>query len=89
MLAHRRVACAAKPPGRDSGSAHVEDAIDEIDDDREERDETSEIIDSGDDTDELGRAREDLRADVGNGWGKMQRQDGFGLSSVIRAMHAI
>ncbi|KAL8919592.1 MAG: hypothetical protein Q9172_004920 [Xanthocarpia lactea] len=60
--------------------------MDEIDDDREEREDTSEIIDSGDDTDELGRAREDLRADVGNGWGRTQRQDGFGLSSVARGV---
>ncbi|KAL8659992.1 MAG: hypothetical protein Q9226_000155 [Calogaya cf. arnoldii] len=77
MLAHRRVACAAKPPGLGSGSAHV-DAADEMDDDREEREDVSEIIDSGDDKVELDLAREDVRVDVGNGWGKTGRQDGFG-----------
>lgn len=84
ILAHRRVACAAKPPGLDNGSAHV-DAIDEMDEDREEREDTSEIIDSGDDSDELDLAREDLRADVGYVWGTTERQDGFGVSKVIRA----
>lgn len=88
MLAHRRVACAAKPPGLDSGSAHVEDATEEIEDEREEREDTSETMDSGDDRDELDRARDDLRADVGNGCGKTGRHDGFGLSNVMRAVHA-
>lgn len=88
MLAHRRVACAAKPPGLGSGSAHV-DATEEMDEDRDEREDASEIIDSGEDCNELDLAREDLRADVGNGCGKTHRQDGFGLSKVIRAVLAI
>lgn len=88
MLAHRRVACAAKPPGLGGGSAHAEEATEQIEDDREERVDTSEIMDSGEETDELDRAEDDLRADVGNGWGNTDLQDGVGLSRVIRAVHA-
>ena len=66
MFAHRRVACTAKLGG---GSAHLDDATDEIDDDLEERVETSEIIDSGDENVEADLANDDRRADVGNGAG--------------------
>lgn len=49
MFALRRVACIAR---RGWGSAHVDDAREEIDEDREDRVDVSDIIDSGDDTDE-------------------------------------
>lgn len=88
MLAQRRVAKAAKPPGLGSGSAHAEDATEQIEEDREERDDTSEIIDSGEDNDELVWARDDRRADVENGWGRTGLQEGVGLSRFMRALHA-
>lgn len=88
MLAHRRVANAAKPPGLGGGSAHAEDATEQIEDDREERDDTSEIMDSGEDTDELDWAIDDRRADVGKGCGNTGLQEGVGLSRFIRALHA-
>lgn len=88
ILAHRRVACAAKPPGLDAGSAHADEAIDEIEDEREERDDTSETMDSGEDTEEPVRAKEERRADVGKGRGKTGPHEGVGLSRVIRAVEA-
>ena len=68
IFAHRRVAWTASLGG---GSAQFEDAIDEIDDDLEDRVETSDIIDSGDDIEEVDLANEDRRADVGNGAGAL------------------
>lgn len=66
MFAHRRVACTANLGG---GSAQFDDATDDIEDDLEDREDTSEIIDSGDETEEIDLANEDRRADVGNGAG--------------------
>lgn len=66
MFAHRRVACTAN---FGSESAQFDDATDDIEDDREDREVTSEIIDSGDDTEETERANEDRREGVGNAAG--------------------
>ena len=64
MFAHRRVACTAR---LGCGSAHIDDATDEIEDDREDREDKSDTIESGDDIEEADRANDDLLDVVGNG----------------------
>lgn len=56
IFAHRRVACNANLGG---GSAQFDDATDEIEDDLVDREPTSEIIDSGEETDETEQANEE------------------------------
>ena len=69
MFAHRRVACTAKFLGCDG--AQVDEATDEIEDDREGREEASEYcvetsdIDSGEDIDDADATSEDRRTTVG------------------------
>lgn len=63
MLAHRRVACTASFGG---GSAQVEDTTDDIEEDLEGREEVSEIIDSGDETEEVDCASDDRREGMGH-----------------------
>ena len=65
MVAHRRVACIAR---RGWGSAHVDDASDEIDEDREDRVDVSDIIDSGEDTDEEESVIDGRRVNVEKGF---------------------
>lgn len=67
MLAHRRVAWTANR-GRESAQI---DATDEIDEDLDEREDTSDTMDSGDENVELDVAREERRADIGNGSGSV------------------
>lgn len=62
MLAHRRVACTASIG---SGSAQFEDAPDKIDEDLEDWEDTSEIIDSGEEPEEVELANDERRLGVG------------------------
>lgn len=63
MFAHRRVACTAIVG---NGGAQFDDATDEIEDDLVGREVTLEITDSGEETEETERAKEDRRDVVGN-----------------------
>lgn len=66
MFAHRRVASTAN---LGSGRAQFDDAIDEIDEDLEDRDESPEIMDPGEEIDDIELVNEDRRADVEGAYG--------------------